>query len=296
MVPPPTSCACCGSDRLSKIGEDVTETLEVIPRRWKVIQTVREKFTCRHCEKISQPPAPFHATPRGWAGPNLLAMIVFDKYGQYQPLNRQRDRYAREGVDLSLSDPGRPGGADCGGDGRHRSSRRVRQTWTVAQTPLRCFRRRHPQWKVIPLPIRIGDNDNRFAAMRPVFQRRCPGSSERMKTVIDRDGLVHLVGFVCGSTRRRTMPIWRSIRCARPRWGYSRASPATCESYVLRVGSVTKSWPPQSTARSSSRLQSSAFSSLSRGKKTPCISFRRFASHSCCRDQSDSSSGFTLLR
>ena len=68
-----------------------------------MIQTVREKFTCRHCEKISQPPAPFHATPRGWAGPNLLAMIVFEKYGQHQPLNRQRDRYAREGVDLSLS-------------------------------------------------------------------------------------------------------------------------------------------------------------------------------------------------
>ncbi len=87
VVVPPTSCACCGSDRLSKIGEDVTETLEVIPRRWKVIQTVREKFTCRHCEKISQPPAPFHPTPRGWAGPNLLATIVFEKYGQHQPLD-----------------------------------------------------------------------------------------------------------------------------------------------------------------------------------------------------------------
>ncbi len=103
VVPAPTSCACCGSAELSKIGEDITETLEAIPRRWKVIQTVREKFTCRRCEKISQPPAPFHATPRGWAGPNLLAMILFEKYGQHQPLNRQRDRYAREGVDLSLS-------------------------------------------------------------------------------------------------------------------------------------------------------------------------------------------------
>ena len=74
-----------------------------IPRQWKVIQTVREKFTCRRCEKISQPPAPFHPTPRGWAGQNLLAMILFEKYGAHQPLNRQRDRYAREGVDLSLS-------------------------------------------------------------------------------------------------------------------------------------------------------------------------------------------------
>ena len=103
VVPAPSACGCCGSEKLSKIGEDITETLEVVPRQWKVIQTVREKFTCRHCEKISQPPAPFHPTPRGWAGPNLLAMILFEKYGQHQPLNRQRDRYAREGVDLSLS-------------------------------------------------------------------------------------------------------------------------------------------------------------------------------------------------
>ena len=103
VVPSPTSCTCCGSTRLSKVGEDVTETLEVIPRRWKVIQTVREKFTCRDCEKLSQAPAPYHATPRGWAGPHLLATIVFEKYGQHQPLNRQSERYAREGVQLSLS-------------------------------------------------------------------------------------------------------------------------------------------------------------------------------------------------
>ena len=88
VIPAPEVCACCGSDRLAKLGEDVTETLEVIPRQWKVVQTVREKFTCRDCEKISQVPAPFHVTPRGWAGPSLLAMILFEKYGQHQPLNR----------------------------------------------------------------------------------------------------------------------------------------------------------------------------------------------------------------
>ena len=103
VVEAPPSCTCCGSDRIVKMGEDITETLEVIPRQWKVIQTVREKFTCRACEKISQPPAPFHAIPRGWAGPSLIAMIAFDKYGQHQPLNRQAERIAREGVDLSLS-------------------------------------------------------------------------------------------------------------------------------------------------------------------------------------------------
>ncbi|MDA3888047.1 MAG: IS66 family transposase [Allgaiera sp.] len=103
VIAPPTSCACCGSDRIVKMGEDITETLEVIPRQWKVIQTVREKFTCRACEKISQSPAPFHVIPRGWAGPSLIAMVAFDKYGQHQPLNRQCERIAREGVDLSLS-------------------------------------------------------------------------------------------------------------------------------------------------------------------------------------------------
>ena len=103
VVPGPTACTCCGSSRLAKLGEDVTETLEVVPRQWKVLQYVREKFTCRACEAISQAPAPFHVLPRGFAGPSLLAMVMFEKYGQHQPLNRQSERCRREGIDLSLS-------------------------------------------------------------------------------------------------------------------------------------------------------------------------------------------------
>ncbi len=103
VIAAPESCPCCGSAKLSKLGEDITETLEVIPRQWKVIQTVRERFSCRECETITQPPAPFHVTPRGFAGPNLLAMILFEKFGQHQPLNRQSERYRREGIDLSVS-------------------------------------------------------------------------------------------------------------------------------------------------------------------------------------------------
>src|SRR3977135_1345458 len=63
----------------------------------------RERFSCRQCETITQPPAPFHVTPRGFAGPNLLAMILFEKFGQHQPLNRQSERYRREGLALSVS-------------------------------------------------------------------------------------------------------------------------------------------------------------------------------------------------
>jgi transposase len=103
VIAAPENCPCCGSAKLSKLGEDVTETLEVVPRSWKVIQTVRERFSCRSCETIAQPPAPFHVTPRGFAGPNLLAMILFEKFGQHQPLNRQSERYAREGINLSVS-------------------------------------------------------------------------------------------------------------------------------------------------------------------------------------------------
>ena len=113
VEPGPATCQCCGSARLRKLGEDVTETLEVIPRQWKVIQHVREKFTCRDCEKISQAPAPFHVIARGWAGPSLLAMILFEKYGQHQPLNRQAERHAREGVPLSLSTLADQVGACC---------------------------------------------------------------------------------------------------------------------------------------------------------------------------------------
>ena len=113
IVPGPTACLCCGGGRLRKLGEDVTETLESIPRQWKVIQHVREKFTCRDCEKISQAPAPFHVIARGWAGPSLLAMILFEKFGQHQPLNRQAERYAKEGVPLSLSTLADQVGAGC---------------------------------------------------------------------------------------------------------------------------------------------------------------------------------------
>jgi transposase len=103
VIAAPCACPGCGGTRLSKIGEDVTETLEVIPQQWKVIQTVREKVSCRDCETISHPPAPFHVVARGWAGPSFLAMMLFEKYGQHQPLNRQMERYGREGVPLSLS-------------------------------------------------------------------------------------------------------------------------------------------------------------------------------------------------
>jgi transposase len=102
VIPAPCSCPSCGG-KLAKLGEDITETLDVIPRQWKVIQTVREKFSCRTCETITQPPAPFHPIARGRAGAGLLAMILHGKFGNHLPLNRQSESFAREGIDLDVS-------------------------------------------------------------------------------------------------------------------------------------------------------------------------------------------------
>jgi transposase len=102
VYPMPATCPCCGG-ALHKLGEDVTETLELVPRQWKVIQHVREKHSCRSCEKITQPPAPSHPIARGRAGPGLLAHVLFAKYGLHLPLTRQSATYAREGIELDVS-------------------------------------------------------------------------------------------------------------------------------------------------------------------------------------------------
>jgi transposase len=74
-----------------------------VPAQWKVVQNVREKWTFRQCETIAQPPAPSHPIARGRAGPQLLADVLFGKYGAHLPLNRQSEIYAREGVELDVS-------------------------------------------------------------------------------------------------------------------------------------------------------------------------------------------------
>jgi len=103
VEPRPCVCGKCGSARLHKLGEVVSKTLECEPRRWKIIEHVREKFSCRDCEAITEPPAPSHPIPRGFAGPSLLAMILVAKFLLHQPLNRQAATYAREGIELDAT-------------------------------------------------------------------------------------------------------------------------------------------------------------------------------------------------
>jgi transposase len=103
VEPPPCACGKCGSIRLRKLGEVVSKTVECEPRRWKIVEHVREKFSCRDCEAITEPPAPSRPIPRGFAGPSLLAMVLVSKYSLHLPLNRQSAAYAREGIELDVS-------------------------------------------------------------------------------------------------------------------------------------------------------------------------------------------------
>lgn len=100
--PAPCTCPSCGG-ALRRIGEDVTETLEYVPGRFKVIRHVREKLSCRACDTIVAAPAPEHAIARGRAGAGLLAHIVVSKYDDHLPLYRQAEIFAREGVTLETS-------------------------------------------------------------------------------------------------------------------------------------------------------------------------------------------------
>lgn len=100
----PAACACpkCGG-ALRRIGADVTETLDYVPGRFKVVRHVREAFSCRDCEAVIQAPAPNHAIARGRAGPALLAHIMVSKFDDHLPLYRQAEIYARDGVHLETS-------------------------------------------------------------------------------------------------------------------------------------------------------------------------------------------------
>src|SRR5580700_10112058 len=102
IAPAQEACPDCGG-RLRRLGEDVSETLEYVPARFKVIRTVRPKLSCAGCSRIVQAPAPNRPIDRGLAGPGLLAHVLVAKYADHLPLYRQAEIYRREGIDLDRS-------------------------------------------------------------------------------------------------------------------------------------------------------------------------------------------------
>lgn len=101
-MPEHDSCPCCGG-KLRQFGEDVSEQLERIPATYKVIRHVRPKFACSACDRVVEAPAPSRPIAYGLAGPDLLAHVLVSKFGDHQPLYRQSEIFAREGIDLDRS-------------------------------------------------------------------------------------------------------------------------------------------------------------------------------------------------
>ena len=101
-VPDQTCCPDCGGS-LKQFGEDVSEQLEYVPESFKVIRHVRPKFACIACERVVEAPAPSRPIERGLAGPGLLAHVLISKYCDHQPLYRQSEIYARQGVEIERS-------------------------------------------------------------------------------------------------------------------------------------------------------------------------------------------------
>src|SRR5580765_7559847 len=97
---PGSVCPACGGTHFSRFGEDVTEVLEKIPARLKVIRHVRPKLSCRSCERILQAPAPDLPIEKGRPGPGLVANC------------RGRQVSRRSAALPSIGDPGARGCRD----------------------------------------------------------------------------------------------------------------------------------------------------------------------------------------
>jgi transposase len=97
---PACTCPGCGSTIFSRVGQDEREVLEYTPASFKVIEHIRPKLSCRACETIVQAPMPSLPIERGLPGPGLLAHIAISKFCDHQPLHRQSEIYAREGIEL----------------------------------------------------------------------------------------------------------------------------------------------------------------------------------------------------
>ncbi|WDE09111.1 IS66 family transposase [Thalassomonas viridans] len=99
-------CDGCQGE-LHKIGEDKSEKLEFIPAQVKVIEQVRPKYACRHCEqhgievKVKQAPVPPGPIPKGIATASLLSQIITSKYQYGLPLYRQESLFKQYGIELS---------------------------------------------------------------------------------------------------------------------------------------------------------------------------------------------------
>lgn len=96
------TCPCCGKT-LHKIGETVSEMLDFVPARLRVLRTTRPRYGCRACGTIHQAPAPERPIAKGMATSGLLAHVLISKYCDHLPLYRQSQIFARQGLEINRS-------------------------------------------------------------------------------------------------------------------------------------------------------------------------------------------------
>jgi transposase len=111
----PESILCpCGCGEMTRIGEDLSERLDVIPAQLRVLVTRRPKYACRRCsEAVAQAHAPEHVVPGGLPTEALIAQVIVGKFGDHLPFYRQAEIYARQGIRLDRATLGNWAGRAC---------------------------------------------------------------------------------------------------------------------------------------------------------------------------------------
>ena len=111
----PASRSCpCGCGEMARIGEDVSERLDVVPAQLRVLVTRRPKYACRRCSgAVVQAHAPEHVVPGGLPTEALIAQVIVAKFGDHLPFYRQAEIYARQGIRLDRATLGNWVGRAC---------------------------------------------------------------------------------------------------------------------------------------------------------------------------------------
>ena len=114
IIEPASTLCPCGCGEMTKIGEDVSERLDVIPAQLRVLVTRRPKYACRRCSgAVVQAHAPEHVVPGGLPTEALIAQVVVSKFGDHLPFYRQAEIFARQGIRLDRASLGNWAGRAC---------------------------------------------------------------------------------------------------------------------------------------------------------------------------------------
>ncbi|PZR83831.1 MAG: IS66 family transposase [Stutzerimonas stutzeri] len=114
IIEPASRLCPCGCGEMARIGEDVSERLDVVPAQLRVLVTRRPKYACRRCSgAVVQAHAPEHVVPGGLPTEALIAQVIVAKFGDHLPFYRQAEIYARQGIRLDRATRGNWAGRAC---------------------------------------------------------------------------------------------------------------------------------------------------------------------------------------